>query len=46
MILHPVAAAPVAHLAQDSVRESAVRVAESIAGDVLAKYLGPESVAG
>ena len=35
-----------AHLAQDSVRESAVRVAESIAGDVLAKYLGPESVAG
>ena len=35
-----------AHLAQDSVWESAVRVAESIAGDILAKYLGPESVAG
>ena len=35
-----------AHLAQDSVRESAVRVAESIAGDVLANYLGPEDVAG
>ena len=30
-----------AHLAKDSVEESAVRVAESIAGDLLAKYPGP-----
>ena len=29
-----------AHLAEDSVRESADRVADSIAGDLLAKYAG------
>ena len=29
-----------AHLAQDSVKESADRVADSIAGDLLAKYAG------
>ena len=29
-----------AHLAQDSVKESAVRVAESLAADLLAKYSG------
>ena len=28
------------HLAEDSVKESAVRVAESIAGDLLAGYPG------
>ena len=32
-----------AHLAQDSVRDSAVRVADSIAGDFLADYPGPEN---
>ena len=32
-----------AHLAQDSVKESAVRVADSIASDLLAKYPGRES---
>ena len=32
-----------AHLAQDSVRDSAVRVAESIAGDFLVDYPGPEN---
>ena len=31
-----------AHLAQDSVRDSGVRVAVSIAGDFLADYPGPE----
>ena len=35
-----------AHLAQDSVRDAAERVAVSIAGDLLPKYPGPESVAG
>ena len=35
-----------AHLAEDSVRDSAVRVADSIAGDLLAKYREPGSVAG
>ena len=32
-----------AHLAQDSVRDSGVRVADSIAGDFLADYPGPEN---
>ena len=31
-----------AHLARDSVRESAARVAESIAGDFLVDFPGPE----
>ena len=35
-----------AHLAQDSVRESAVRVSDSIAGDLLRKYRCSENVAG
>ena len=35
-----------AHLAQDSVRDAAERVAVSIAGDLLPKYPGTESVAG
>ena len=32
-----------AHLAQDSVRDSGVRVADSIAGDFLADYPRPEN---
>ena len=32
-----------AHLAQDSVRDSGVRVADSLAGDFLADYPGPEN---
>ena len=32
-----------AHLAQDSVRDSGVRVADSIAGDFLADYPGPDN---
>ena len=35
-----------AHLAEASVKESAVRVADSIAGDLLARYPGAGSVAG
>ena len=35
-----------AHLAQDSVRESAGRIADSIAGDLLGSYPGCESAAG
>ena len=30
--------APYAHLAEDSVKESAVRISDSIAGDLLAGY--------
>ena len=35
-----------AHLAEDSVKESAVRVADSIAADLLAKYPGSGIAAG
>ncbi len=38
--------APYAHHVEDSVRESATRVADSIAVYLLAEYLGPEGTPG